>query len=148
MAKKNKKKPHYGFFPSQNRLEKEEKERKQKLFFCSVPTRREIQNSKKREKNKKIPLWLHFMPKQVGKCREREKIKIVFPFPSDRTGNRKFQKKRRKFKKNQKIQLWLHFKPKQDGKGLEREKKNYRFVSFRTDALEKIQEKQQKNSIN
>ena len=88
------------------------------------------------------------MPKSVGKCREREKIKIVFPFPSDRTGNRKFQKKGRKFKKNQKIQLWLHFKPKQDGKGLEREKKNYRFVSFRTDALEKIQEKQQKNSIN
>ena len=74
---------------------------------------------KKIKKNKKIPLWLHFMPKQVGKCREREKIKIVFPFPSDRTGNRKFQK-RRKFKKNQKIQLWLHFKPKQDGKGLER----------------------------
>ena len=44
------------------------------------------------------------MPKSVGKCREREKIKIVFPFPSDRTGNRKFQKKGRKFKKNQKIQ--------------------------------------------
>ena len=84
------------------------------------------------------------MPKQVGKCREREKIKIVFPFPSDRTGNRKFQKKRRKFKKNRKIKLWLHFKPKQAGKGSEIEKKNYRFVSFRTEALEKIQEKQQK----
>ena len=55
---------------------------------------------KKEKKNKKIPLWLRFMPKQVGKCREREKIKIVFPFPSDQTGNRKFQKKRRKFKKN------------------------------------------------
>ena len=39
-----------------------------------------------------------FQPKQVGKGREREKIKIVFPFPSDRTGNRKFQKRRRKFK--------------------------------------------------
>ena len=103
---------------------------------------------KKENKNKKILLWLRFMPKQVGKCREREKIKIVFPFPSGRTSNRKFQKKRRKFKKNQKTQLWLHFKPKQDGKGLEREKKNYRFVSFRTDALEKIQEKWQKNSIN
>ena len=88
------------------------------------------------------------MPKQDAKCREREKIKIAFPFPSDQIGNRKFQKKRRKFKKNQKIQLWLHFKPKQDGKGSKREKKNYRFVSFRTDALEKIQENQQKNSIN
>ena len=49
---------------------------------------------KKEKKNKKIPLWLHFMPKQVGKGREKEKIKIVFPFPSDRTRNRKFQKKR------------------------------------------------------
>ena len=44
--------------------------------------------------------------------------------------------------------LWLHFKPKQAGKGSEIEKKNYRFVSFRTDVLEKIQEKQRKNSIN
>ena len=88
------------------------------------------------------------MPKQVGKCRERENIKIAFPFPSDRIGNRKFQKKEKKIEKNQKIQLWLHFKPKQDGKGSERENKNYRFVSFRIDALEKIQEKQQKNSIN
>ena len=99
---------------------------------------------KKNKKNKKIPLWLHFMPKQVRKCRERENIKIVFRFPSDRIGNRKFHKKRRKFKKNQKIQLSLHFKPKQDGKGSERENKNYRFLSFRTEALEKIQEKQQK----
>ena len=85
------KKYHCGFVSCQNRLEKEEKERKQKLSFRSVPTQREIQNSKKnRKKIKKIPLWLHFLPKQVGKCREREKIKIAFPFPSDRTGNRKF----------------------------------------------------------
>ena len=45
------------------------------------------------------PLWLLFKPKEVGKGGEREKTKIVFPFPSERTGNRKFQKKRRKFKK-------------------------------------------------
>ena len=35
-----------------------------------------------------------FQGKQVGKGGEREKTKIVFPFPSDRTRNRKFQKKR------------------------------------------------------
>ena len=29
----------------------------------------------------------------------KRKIKIFIPFPSDRTGNRKFQKKIRKFKK-------------------------------------------------
>ena len=68
MAKK--KKPHYGFFSSQNRMDKEEKERKQKLSFCSVPTRRAIENSKKIakfSKNSKIPLQLHFRTKQLGK---------------------------------------------------------------------------------
>ena len=50
---------------------------------------------------------------KIGWERPRKrKIKIFFPFPSDRTSNRKFQKKIRKFKKNQKISLWLHFKPK------------------------------------
>ena len=37
---------------------------------------------------------------KIGWERPRKrKIKIFFPFPSDRKGNRKFQKKRRKFKK-------------------------------------------------
>ena len=55
---------------------------------------------------------------------------------------------KRRRKTENKNCLSVHFKPKQDGKGTEREKKNYGFVSFRTDVLEKIQEKQQKNSIN
>ena len=41
------KKPYYGFFSSQNRLEKVDKERKQKLSFRFVPTQRVIENSKK-----------------------------------------------------------------------------------------------------
>ena len=41
------KKSHYGFISSENRLEKDEKERKQKLSLRFVPTRREIQNSNK-----------------------------------------------------------------------------------------------------
>ena len=50
---------------------------------------------------------------KIGWERPRKrKIKIFFTFPSDRTGSRKFQKKRRKFKKNEKIPLWLHFKQK------------------------------------
>ena len=37
---------------------------------------------------------------KIGWERPRKtKIKIFFPFPSDRTGNRKFQKKSWKFKK-------------------------------------------------
>ena len=41
----------------------------------------------------------------VGQGREREKIKIIVPFRSYPTGNRKFQK-------NKKIPLRLHFTPK------------------------------------
>ena len=37
----------YSFFSSQNRLEKAEKEKKWKLSFRFVPTRPEIENSKK-----------------------------------------------------------------------------------------------------
>ena len=40
---------------------------------------------------------------KIGWERPRKrKIKIFFTFPSDRTGNRKFQKKIRKFKKMKK----------------------------------------------
>ena len=35
---------------------------------------------RKQQKNLKIPLWQHFEPKQVGKGREREKIKIIISF--------------------------------------------------------------------
>ena len=44
---KNEKKCHYGFISSQNRLEKEEKERKEKLSLRFVPARRVIVNSNK-----------------------------------------------------------------------------------------------------
>ena len=68
--------------------------------FRFVPTRRVIQNSEKIAKKfkyiKKIPLWLHFKPKQVGKGCKREKIKIIVLFRSNPTGNRKFQKNSKK----------------------------------------------------
>ena len=38
-----------------------------------------------------MKLWHPFMPKEVGKGREREKIKIIGPLRSDMTRNRKFQ---------------------------------------------------------
>ena len=65
-----------------------------KLSFCFVPTRLEIQNFKKIEKNSKyktIPLWLYFKSKQDGKGCEREKIKIIIPFRFYPTPNRKHQ---------------------------------------------------------
>ena len=53
IAKKNQKiiKYSYGFFWSQNRVEKNENERKWKLSFRFVPTPCVIQNSKKIEEN-------------------------------------------------------------------------------------------------
>ena len=53
----------------------------------------------KNSKNYKIPLWLYFKPKQVGKGKEREKIKIVDSFRSFPTRNRKFQKNSKKIQK-------------------------------------------------
>ena len=50
----------------------------------------------KNSKNSKISLWLHFKQKQVVKCREREKIKILVPLLSYPTRNRKFQKSSKK----------------------------------------------------
>ena len=41
-----------------------------------------------------------FQAKRGWERPRKRKIKIFFPFPSDRTVNRKFQKKIRKFKKS------------------------------------------------
>ena len=42
----------------------------------------------------KIPLWIHFKQKQVGKGREIEKKKIVVPFLAD--AKQKIPKKKEK----------------------------------------------------
>ena len=62
-------------------------------------------------------MWLHYQPKQVRKGWERVKIKIIVPFRSYPTRNRKFKKKKsKKTKKFKKIPLLPHFKPKQVGR--------------------------------
>ena len=132
-------------FQAKNRLGKAEKEKNKN--FLSVPFRPDrLQKIPKKEKeiqkNKKIPLWRHFMTKQVGKCREREKIKIVFPFPSDRTSNRKFKKKRRKFKKIKKYNCGFISSQNRMEKA-EREKRKI-IVSFRPELTR--QRKFKKNS--
>ena len=64
----------------------------------------------------KIPLWLHFNPKYVGRGQEKPKIKIIVPFRSYPALNRKLKENSKKFKKLENA-LWIHIKPKQVGKG-------------------------------
>ena len=54
---------------------------------------------KKQEKTKKIPLWLNLKPKQVRNGRKRRKTKIIVPFRSYPTRNRKFKKNRTRIPK-------------------------------------------------
>ena len=63
-----------------------------------------------------MALWHPFKPKQVGKGRERKKIKIIVPFRCFPKGKRKFQKSSKNIQKIKKKPLWLHFMAKQVGK--------------------------------
>ena len=47
-----------------------------------------------------MALWHPFKPKQVGKGREKEKIKIIVPLRSYPMRNRKLQRNSKKIKKN------------------------------------------------
>ena len=82
--------------------------------FRSNPTRnRKFQKNSK--KSQKIPLWLHFKPKQVREGGETEKISIIVPFRSYPTRNRKFQRNSKKSRKIIVKPIWRHFQPKQVG---------------------------------
>ena len=70
--------------------------------MSSYPTcNREFQKNSKKiqeklKKKKKTQSWLLFKTKQVGKGREREKIKRIVPMNSYKTRNRKLKKKQQK----------------------------------------------------
>ena len=73
-----------------------------------------------------MALWHPFKPKQVGKGREKEKIKIIVPLRSYPMRNRKLQRNSKEIKK---IPLWLHFEPKIGWKRRrKRQNNNYRYV--------------------
>ena len=78
------------------------KRRKKKLSFPSVPTRREIENSKKIAKKLKKVKKYHYAfissQESVGKGGERDKTKIIVTFRSYPTRNIKFQKNCNKIK--------------------------------------------------
>ena len=80
------------------------------MFHSKLTRNRKLRkNRKKFKKFKKIPLWLHFKPKYVEKGRERWKIKIIVPFRSYPTRNRKFQKKKQKSSKKLKNNIMAPF---------------------------------------
>ena len=73
-----------------------------------------------------MALWHPFKPKQVGKGREKEKIKIIVPLRSYPMRNRKLQRNSKEIKK---IPLWLHLEPKIGWKRRrKRQNNNYRYV--------------------
>ena len=78
-----------------------------------------------------MALWHPFRAKQVEKGREREKIKIIVPFRFYSTRNKKFQKN----SKNIQNTIMASFQAKIDWKmPRKREYKNYRYVSFPSEA--------------
>ena len=97
---------------------------------------------------KKMPLWFHFKPKQVGKGCERDKIKFIIPFRSVPTrrvieNSKKIAKKFKKLKNT----IVGSFQAKIGRKTpRKRENKNYPSVLFLPKAWSKIAKKWQKNS--
>ena len=69
-----------------------------------------------------MALWHPFKPKQVGKGRERVKIKIIVPLRSYPTRNRKFQRNSKKIEKVKKYHYRFNSSQKWVGKGGERDK--------------------------
>ena len=82
------------------RPQKRENENYRSVPLRSYPTHKtKPQKNSKKFKKFLVALWLHFKPKQVGKGREREKIKIIIPFRYNPKRNRKFQKNSKKIQK-------------------------------------------------
>ena len=74
-----------------------------------------------------------FHAKIGWKMPRKRKHKIVFPFPSDRIGNRKFQKKRRKLKKIKKYDCGFISSQNKLGTAEKEKNKNFVSVPFRPD---------------
>ena len=77
------------------------RENKNTITFRSYPKRnvKFQEKSKKIQKKSKYTIMPLLQEKQVGKCGERENIKIISPFRSYMTSNRKFQKNRKNIPK-------------------------------------------------
>ena len=137
---------HYGIISRENRLEKAQKERKQKLSFRSIPLRPGIENSekitKKIQKIKQHHQSFFASQNRFGKAEKERKQKLSFrSFPirlvieNSKKNSKKIQKiiihhqgfsssqkNCKKNSKNYKTPFGLLFQSKQVEKGREREK--------------------------
>ena len=80
-------------------MRKRENKNYRSVPFLPDAEQKNPKKQRKNSKNYKISLWPYFKPKQVGKGKEREKIKIVVSFRSYPTRNRKVQKNNNKSQK-------------------------------------------------
>ena len=107
------------------------------LSVLSVPPLRVIENSNKiakKIKKLKNTIMAFFRVKTGQKGREKENIKIIIPFRSNRTRYRKLKKIAKKFK-DLKNTIMASFLAKIGWKRMrKRENKNYRYVSYQPDA--------------
>ena len=80
-------------------MRKRENESYSSVPFLPDAKQKIPKQQQKNSKNYKIPLRVHFKPKQVGEGREKQKIKVIDPFRSYPALNRKDSKKIQKIKK-------------------------------------------------
>ena len=110
---------------------KDEKERKEKILFCSVPTRREIENCKKIAKKLKDKKYHYgFIPRQnrLVKDEKERKEKLTLRFVPTRRVIENSKNIAKKFKKL-KCTIMASFQAKIGGKRpRKREYKKYRSV--------------------
>ena len=81
------------------RLRKSEDKNYRSVPFLPDAKHKFLKEQQKNLENLKIPLWLHFNPKQVGRVQEKRKIKIIVPFRSYPALNIKLKKSSKKIQK-------------------------------------------------
>ena len=64
------------------RMRKSENQNYRSVPFLPDAKQNFPKEQQKNSENQKIPLWHHFNPKQVGRGREKQKIKVIDPFRS------------------------------------------------------------------
>ena len=83
----------------QKRLRKSEDKNYRSVPFLPDAKHKFRKEQQKNLENLKIPLWLHFNPKQVGRGQEKPKIEIIVPFRSYPALNRKLKQNSKKIQK-------------------------------------------------